>query len=64
MRRIFAKLLYFAGMLLTITFFIRFAWYKEAAGEMFPTYITLILMIVGAVTLVSFYIVGAMLFED
>ena len=64
MTKIFAKILYFGGGLLFIALFIRFAWIKESMGQMFPTYITPILMMAGALVLVGFYIVGCYIFDD
>ena len=63
MNKIIAKVFYFLGGFLFIALFIRFAWIKEYMGEQFPTYITPLLMMAGALVLVGFYVVGCYIFD-
>ena len=63
MYKIIAKTLYFLGGFLFVALFIRLAWIKESMGQMFPTYITPFLIMVGALVLVGFYIVGCYIFD-
>lgn len=63
MGKTIAKILYFLGGLLFIILFIRFAWLKEYMGQQFPTYITPLVMIVGAFVLLGFYLVGCYIFD-
>ena len=63
MYKIIVKILYFFGGFLFVALFIRLAWIKESMGQMFPAYITPILMITGAFVLLGFYISGCYIFD-
>ena len=58
-----AKFFYFLGGFLFVALFIRFAWIKENLGQQFPTYITPLLIIVGMLTLLGFYLAGCYIFD-